>query len=203
MLVTEIEAIGKAKSKIYIDGEYSFILYKSEINRYHLKENEEISMEVYREIIDEVIIKRAKARSLYLLKDMDKTEYQLRTKLMQNLYKNDVIDIAVDYVKSFHYIDDVRYSENYILNRSKYKSKKQIIQELLVKGVSKNIIDDVYETSSYDEAEAIKKHIKKKRIDLETASNEDIQKLYMSLLRKGFSAEKIRSVIRLTMMEDS
>lgn len=203
MLVTEIEAIGKAKSKIYIDGEYSFILYKSEINRYHLKENEEISIETYREIMDEVIIKRAKARSLYLLKDMDKTEYQLRTKLMQNLYKDDVIDIAVDYVKSFHYIDDVRYSENYILNRSKYKSKKQIIQELLIKGVSKNIIDELYETSSYDETEAIKKHIKKKKIHLETASKEDIQKLYMSLLRKGFSSEKIRNVIKLSMMEDS
>lgn len=203
MLVTGIETIGKAKSKIYIDGEYSFVLYRSEINRYHLKENNKISMETYKEIIDDVIIKRAKARSLYLLKNMDKTEFQLRSKLMQNFYKDDVIDIAVDYVKSFHYIDDVRYSENYILSRSKYKSKKQIVQELLIKGISKNIIDQLYEISDYDETEAIIKHIKKKKIDLTAVSKIEIQKLYTSLLRKGFSSEKIRDVIKLTKLKDS
>ena len=120
----------------------------------------------------------------------------MRTKLKQNYYKDDVIEIAVDYVKSFHYIDDVRYAGNYISARSKYKSKRQIVQELVGKGISKHIIYELYEVRDTDEKSIIIKHIEKKRINLETASKEEIQKLYMSLLRKGFLSEEIRTVIR-------
>lgn len=196
MVVTEIVPLVKGKSKIYINGEFCFVLYKGEVNRYGIKVDEEISAETYEEIINMVIIKRAKARSLYLLKDMDRTEYQLRTKLRQNHYKDDVIGIVIDYVKSYHYIDDIRYASNYISSRSKYKSKRQIIQELIAKGISKDIIDERYETEEIDEKSIIKKHIEKKKIDLETASQKEIHKLYMSLLRKGFSSQEIRTVIK-------
>ena len=55
MIITNIEAVTKAKSRVYIDEQLAFVLYKGELYRYKIKKEEEISDETYREIIDEVL----------------------------------------------------------------------------------------------------------------------------------------------------
>ena len=77
MVITKIEPITKAKSKIYTDEYISFVLYNKEISRYHLAEDTVLAEDVYQEIIDEVLMKRAKLRAMHLLQKMDRTEQQL------------------------------------------------------------------------------------------------------------------------------
>lgn len=196
MLVTEIESIDKKKDKIYIDGEFSFVLYKNETRRFAIEKDNDISEETYHTIINEVIKKRAKARSLYLLKASDRTESQLRMKLRQNLYKDDIIDAAIEYVKSYHYIDDERYVRNYVAYKGKSKSKREIEAGLLKKGVSREIINRIYEEQEIDEEELIRKIILKKGIDTRIATKEEIAKLYGFLVRKGFSSDKVLHEIK-------
>ena len=57
---------------------------------------------------------RAKKRALYLLTDQDRTEKQLREKLEKTGYSGQVIEETIEYVRSFGYIDDLRYSVRYI-----------------------------------------------------------------------------------------
>ena len=95
MTVTCVEPVTKTKSRVFIDGEFAFILYKGELFHYHIVENKEIKEEVYREIKDDVVLKRAKLRALYLLKDMDRTEEQLRGKLRGSEYAEDIIEKAL------------------------------------------------------------------------------------------------------------
>lgn len=54
-------------------------------------------------------MKRAKLRAMHLLNDMDRTESQLRTKLLNGDYPADIADEAIAYVKSFGYINDESY----------------------------------------------------------------------------------------------
>ena len=75
-------------------------------------------------------IRRAKLRALHLLTAMDRTEAQLREKL-QASYNEEVVEAAVEYVKSFGYLDDERYVKVYIESKSRTKSRKQIEQELI------------------------------------------------------------------------
>ena len=72
MTVTKIEAVSNSKNqyKIYVDEQFAFVLYKGELSRYHIKAGEDIGENVYREIYDEVIVKRAKLRALNLLNSM-------------------------------------------------------------------------------------------------------------------------------------
>ena len=49
---------------------------------------------------------------------MDRTEAQLREKLLQAEFSPELVEEAVAYVKSFGYIDDERYVRNYIEYRS-------------------------------------------------------------------------------------
>jgi len=197
MTVTEIIKIDKGKSKVFLDEEFAFALYRGEIRRFHIEEGAEISDEDYEKIIVDVVLKRAKARSLHLLESMDRTENQIRMKLRQNFYTEEIIDSAVEYVKSYGYINDERYARNYAFNRSGSRSRRQIKQELQNKGISKDIIGRIFEGNEDSEAELIEKLIKKKRVDPETATKEEKQKLYGFLMRKGFSSDEILRRIRM------
>ena len=100
MVVTQIEPLTKTKWKVYIDGKFAFVLYKGELSRFRIVQGEDVSEEIYEKIKNEVILKRVKLRALHLLNQMDRTEEQLRTKLRQGHYTDDMIDTAISYVKS-------------------------------------------------------------------------------------------------------
>ncbi len=81
MIVTAISEWRKGKYLISLNDEPSFVLYKSEIGRFNLKEGEELDQDNYDRIINEVLLKRAKSRTLHILDRNDKTEKELRDKL--------------------------------------------------------------------------------------------------------------------------
>lgn len=195
MIVTKIEAVTKTKYKIDIDEEFAFVLYKGELSQYRISEQKEITEELYQKIKKEVILKRAKLRAMHLLTDMARTEAGLRQKLRQNLYPEDIVEEALTYVKSFGYLDDYRYAENFIISKKERRSRKEIYAKLCEKGVPRNLIDLAFE-NCYEEGEreAIRQLIRKKNIDIEHATEQDINKLYGYLARKGFRYEDIRHV---------
>lgn len=197
MTVTQIEPLGKNRSRVYIDEQLAFVLYRGELSRYGIREGTELPAHVYQEIVEQVLDKRAKLRCLNLLKSMDRTEQQLRQKLRQGDYPEEIIDRAIDYVKGYRYVDDEGYASRYIDYRNDSKSRQQITQELLRKGISKEIINQVYEGKEpADETAMIQKWVKKKKVDLETATLQERQKLYQFLVRKGFSSRDISRVLR-------
>ena len=110
MTVTKVEPLTKMKFKVYLDGQFAFVLYKGELSRFGIKEGVNLSEEMEEKIRMEVILKRAKLRALHLLEDMDRTEAALREKLRQGMYSADAVDKAVEYVKSFGYLNDARYA---------------------------------------------------------------------------------------------
>ena len=68
---------------------------------YHISEGAELSEEQYKKILEETILRRAKMRCLNLLKTMDRTEIQLRQKLKQGEYPEEIIERAIEYVKGY------------------------------------------------------------------------------------------------------
>ncbi len=85
MIVTEIEELTKTKFKVYLDGQFAFMLYKGELKRFGIKQGEDLTQENYEKIQNEVLLKRAKKRAMHLLEDMDRTESALRKKLKAGL----------------------------------------------------------------------------------------------------------------------
>ena len=110
MTVTRIEELSKSRSRVYIDDQFAFVLYKGELRLYHLREGEEIALQDYETILGEILPKRAKLRAMNLLKSRDYTVSQLRQKLEQGGYPEAVAEEALGYVESFHYTDDLRYA---------------------------------------------------------------------------------------------
>lgn len=197
MIVTKIEAVTKAKSRVYVDGQFAFVLYRGELSHYQVKEGQELTEETREKIYAEVLRKRAKLRAMHLLNDMGRTEAQLRTKLERDGYPEEITEEALDYVKSFGYVDDLNYAKNFIEGRKGRKSRKEIYMKLLEKGIApaeiEEAMEDCYEKE--DASGAIRKLIEKRRYRPEEASYEEKQKLMAYLVRKGFSCDDVRRAV--------
>ena len=197
MMITGIEPITNSKSKVFIDEQLAFALYKGELSRYHLKVGEPIKEDVYDELMGKILVKRAKIRAMNLLKSMDRTEQEIRRKLKQNFYPEVIIDIAVEYVRSYHYIDDERYIRRYIDWKKDSKSKRQIEMDLMKKGIKKEMISIVYdEVGEQDELILIRKLLDKKGYVSEEATGKEKQKIYRFLMQKGFKSSDIQQVMK-------
>ncbi|HJC11900.1 MAG TPA: recombination regulator RecX [Candidatus Blautia merdigallinarum] len=198
MIVTEIRPVTKQKYQIDVEGEPAFVLYKGEVSRYHLEKDREISAEVYREIVEEVLTKRAKLRAMHLLEQGDRTKKGLRENLLKNGYPSEAVEEAMAYVESFHYIDDKRYALTYIQNQSGKKGRARIQMELRQKGVPQEYIDQAFQETEEDTDArgVIRELILKKRREQGPMEEKERQKLYGFLMRRGFSSSDILSVLR-------
>ncbi len=133
----------------------------------------------------------ARKKAMQLLERMDRTEQNLRRKLTEKEFTPDEVEDAIAYVKSFHYLDDVRYAQTYVRFHGASKSCTRLYQDLLQKGVDKETareaIDEAYEG---DEDAQIRVLLEKKHYDADMDRKEK-QRIYAFLLRRGFPASKI------------
>lgn len=198
MIVTQIRPVTRQKYKIEVEGLPSFVLYKGEVSRYHIEKDKDLPLEIYRKILEEILIKRAKLRAMHLLEQGDRTKKGLEEKLIQNGYPPEAVEEALSYVESFHYIDDRRYAVNYIQNQSGKKGRTRIITELRNKGVSQEDIEyAIQETlEETDVRETIRELILKKRREQGPVEEKERKKLYGFLMRRGFSPLDILPVLR-------
>ena len=196
MMITEIIPVTKQKYRIMTDEQLAFVLYKGELSRYGLKENMELPYELFAEIQEEILIKRAKLRAMHLLNRMDYTEAQLRKKLEQGEYTQKAVDIAIAYVKAYHYLDDERYVGRYLSCSEGRKSRKQAEFELEKKGVSREMIAACREKieDEQDETELIRSILEKRCKNPQSADEKEIRRHYGYFVRKGFSSSDIWSV---------
>lgn len=143
-------------------------------------------------------LNRAKRRALHILERSDRTEQELRDKLAKN-YLPEVVDATVEYVKSYHYIDDHRYAVNYLNSRGKVRSSRQVEQELLYKkGVSKAELEAAREEAEpQDEREQIRRWMEKKHIDPAAADQSELRRFYQFLMRRGFRSSDILTELLL------
>lgn len=198
MTVTDIKEYKAGKYEVYLNDEFAFILYKSELKQFNIVKNEELSDLSYEEIMTVVLPKRAKKRALNLLIKNDFTEKKLRDKLAENKYPELCINEAIDYVKSYHYIDDSRYAHSFIVSKASSSSKSVIRNKLIEKGISKDIIDrelmEYYENDPLNagaEEALIEQLIIKKCKGVYDIDYTERQKLFSYLYRKGFSLDKV------------
>lgn len=197
-MTVSLEEVAKTRYKVYLDGEFAFVLYKGELSRYHIREGAELTQETYQEILEQVIFKRARKKAMHLLEDMDRTEAGLREKLRLGLYPEEAVENALAYVKSFGYVDDDRYVQNFIRSRIESMSRKELYAKLRGKGIDSEKIgfamEEAYEETG--EQVTIERIIRKRRVDPGTANEREMQKLYGYLARKGFRYEDVRQVIQ-------
>ncbi len=190
--VNQVENIGKGKQRVSFDTGVSCILYHGEMRSLYVKEGAQLSQAQYEYILYEVVAKRAKKRVLYLLEKMDRTEHQIREKLKANQYPECCIEIAIEYAKSFHYLDDYRYACTFVRYHMEKYSRIQIKQKLLSKGISRENAELAIEAEYIsEEREQIRALLEKKKFQGQTSNTTEFRRIYQFLLRRGFNSSDI------------
>lgn len=188
----------KGKVRVSLDDGTDFVVYKKEAFACQLKEGKQLTEEEWEKIQSEVLLKRAKKRLLYLLQKRDYTKLQLRRKLRSDGHPDAVIDEAIAYVSSLHYVDDLRFACVYIRYHQKQKSRLQLQEALRQKGVSRELIDEAMQQEyTADVSEIIQKYLDRKHYDPDSCDRTQRRKIYASLARRGFSSEDIRRCMKL------
>lgn len=201
MLIKSVEAVTKDRSRVVLDSGEDFVLYKGEIRLLQIKEGVELPQSVYSQIMGTILPRRAKLRMMNLLKQRDYTSYQLRSKLMDAGYPESVVDIAYEYVKSYGYVDDRRYASEFTREQMEHRSRKEIFQKLVQKGIDRNLIEDVHKelygenpddtyASTFDEKSLVLKTLKKKGFTGKE-TYEEKQKILAYFYRRGFNMDDV------------
>lgn len=158
-------------------------------------ENEILEMKYFSDI------ERAKSRAINYISGKLKTKYEVRLKLKENGFAEDVIDEVLDILEKEEYLNDKVYCEIFIEDKKKINGygKNKIKSLLIQKGISKNIFEDFLNEFEYDEEfdNALKMGIKK----LELLSNEEDnfkkkQKIINYLTYRGFGFDVINDVLK-------
>lgn len=205
MKITKIEpSKRKGFKRIYIDGQFFMSVADETVARRLLYENKEIGEDEIPELSKSVLVRRARERLLYALDRRLHSEKELREKLKRD-YPPDIIDAAIGELDSLGLIDDEAFACAFCEHRKEAlkKGPYAIRQELILKGVSREIIDSVLSEAFCDEDEQFNSALavaQKYTKDLDTPKGR--QRLFAALTRKGFSYDVIKRVMRSVCDED-
>lgn len=126
-------------------------------------------------------------RAYSILSKRDYTEKEMIMKLKMEFPGKAPFEKVIEVLKEKTYIDDYSYAKNYIENKK--ISKKKIFYDLSLRGIKREIIEEIYAESSNDEKEQILKLIEK-------IKGKDEKKSIEYLLRRGYNLRDIFEVIK-------
>ena len=200
--VTRIEPVTQKKSKIWLDEEYAFFLYTSEIRRFHLEEGATVSEECYQKILKECVYRHAVNKAMALLKAMNRTEKEMRDRLRREGFREDAADYALEYVMRYGYVDDAAYADSYVYGRMDRMSVQALRQKLLQKGIREEIIERAIAENEPQDEELLRRLIEKKTHGEIPEDPKEKQKLIRYLLSKGFSYGAVGKALEETICEE-
>ena len=183
------------KMHVSIDGVYTFTVDETFFYSLFLNEKKDYSTDELNEILEKARERRAYNYAVSLLSRRDHTVKEINDKLKQKGY-GQYASAAVLKLSEQGYLSDERFARMYVrelINLRKY-GKKRIIQELMRKGVNRDIIDDVLSEAEFPD-NRLREIIERKYMRF-LDTEKGVQKTVNSLLRLGYSYGEIRNALK-------
>lgn len=195
----EIQKNNENRCNIYLDDNFYSGVESIIVFKYRLK----VGMEIDKKQLDEIIFDSEKEKAFtYAVEYVCKyvaTEKQLINKLYDKGYHKNIVEYVINKCKEYSYIDDLKYAKAYIFQNRAVKGKLRLEQELIKKGIKKEIVLEALE--EYKEEDGCLNIAKKK------AKNKDLDdpKQYASLIRylqyRGYEFDDIKEALEIIKKE--
>ncbi len=195
MQIVEIVPLDRQRCRVRTDAGFAFAMYKGELRRYRLKEGGELTEASYREILKNVLCRRARERALYLLKTHDRTEQEIRRKLRDGFYPEEAIDETLDFLREYGYVNDLEYGRRYLELYGKNRSRRRIQEDLARRGIDRRQTEELLRGEEVPEMEQIRAFLRKKGYHAQQCDLKQRQRLLAALLRRGYAYEEICRVL--------
>ncbi|MDO4622465.1 MAG: regulatory protein RecX [Eubacteriales bacterium] len=140
--------------------------------------------------------KKAAARAMKLLLFKPRTTRELEDRLREEEFDEDDIAAAVAYCRSFGYVNDARYAENYVVSMKERKSHAMIRRELEGKGLDSSLIEAAFDEVPFEESDLAYDLVRKKCGSPHHMEEKELRRTFNFLARKGISSGTIWGAIR-------
>lgn len=200
--ITKIETGKRNKERVnvYIDDEYAFSINMELVYKFGLKVNEEVNKEKLIEISKSENLSKCKESALRTIERSYKTEKEIRDKLLSKEFDSETIDITIDFLIEYGFIDDSKFVSMYIKDRIRTQGRNKIRYSLISKGVNKLLIEEAFSTLDRDdEMERAIILCEKKYLNISKREDDDFKiknKLTRYLLGRGYDYDIAKEVIK-------
>lgn len=179
---------------IFIDDSFAFGLMMQDILYFKLKEGEEIAQEKFDFIQNELIYVKAQDIALHYIGYKMRTETEVRKKLQEKEFTEEIIERVLEFLIAYHYVDDIQYCKSYIKQRLNCNPKGSyaLKMELRQKGIQESIICETLEQMELDEFGNAVKLLEKKCSCLDKIDEKEKKRLFAFLQRRGYSYDIIK-----------
>ncbi|WP_416198449.1 MAG: Regulatory protein RecX [Sporanaerobacter sp.] len=200
MKISKIESQkNKNRVNVYIDGNFTFGIDIEILYKYSLEVDMEIDEDFIKDVLQGEEQNKANNYALNLLSYRWRSEHEIRNSMNSKGYSQDTIDNTIKFLKEQELIDDRRFAESFIKDKINFRDwgSYRLKQELFLKGISKDIVDDIIEEYCDDEFERAMNLASKK---ITSYKNEDKNTIYRKLggylQRKGYSYDVVSKVLK-------
>jgi len=201
--ITKIEKQKHRKNfySLFIDGEYAFHLDKDVLSNLNWEVGREVEGEELRRVNRLEQVKEARDYAFLLLSYRSRSCQEVQDRLVKKGYEREVVQEVVEELKHLRYLDDRAFTREWVEMRLGEKRGKILIrQELLKKGIDKEVIDDSIAegfnkiASTEDELawRAIEKRIPRYQ---KLEKSKAYRRIKDFLIRRGFSSEATENTL--------
>ncbi len=189
---------------IYIDGEFAFGLPATEVVSRGLKRGQQLTLQdsVILAAVDEG--SRATDAAVQFIAYRPRSEREVRDRLRKREYSDEAIEIAIEKVHHWGYLDDAEFARLWVDNRVQHRPRGErlLAQELRQKGVDRDVIATVLEETELNEYDAALELARKRaprlaNLDPQTAE----RRLSQYLARRGYGWDVIRPVLEAVLKD--
>lgn len=134
----------------------------------------------------------AKDYAVKLLSFCDRSEKEIREKILKKGYSEADCEEAIAFCRSYGYLDDARYVQHFVNDAVNLKKhgKVRIKQELRQKGIDDSLIEEALACID-DEREMLKTEMERRFKDCDFTDKKVKNKVFGFFLRRGFSSRDI------------
>lgn len=203
MVIAKIQKKNDNNVIVLLDNDQKLFLSYEVLLKNGLRKGSEISESHFDFLVKENQKYFIKQKAYTLLGKRLHSVYELRTKLRQKKYDQDLIQITIDELLDSRYLDDTKFAEMFSEEKLRLKlwGKIKLKSELMKKGVSSAIITAVLEEkfpAVEEELDNASQLVKKKYNSLKNRNMEKqklVKRLYAYLISKGYSYDISRQAI--------
>lgn len=197
-MIVEITGLGAQKNKdkfnLFADGEFFSGVLKEVAIANNLFIGKKIEEKELRDIILQSEAKQAFGKASDYLAMRMHTSRELFNKLLAKGYSKQAINIAIERLKEYGYINDAQFAEQYV-NLNTSLGRKAVANKLFAKGVAREAVAEATSAIDSDSEKMLATNLAHKYLRGKDPA-QCRQKLYAFLARKGFEHEAIAAAIK-------
>ena len=191
----QIQKKNKTRANVYLDGEYAFALEMLTVMKLGLKIGQDVSQKKIEEASFDTECMVAFDKAINYLSRNYKTSKQMKDYLTGKGFSEQVVEIVLQKLHNYKYVNDEQYAKMYVEQQSKTKGKIRLKQELLQKGIAVDVVDQHVQVDDESMQENAQK-LAEKYMKNKTGDTKNIVRLQRYLLSRGYDYGTVNSIIR-------